>query len=595
MADASTGSPAGHGATSASVSSPSSSADRVLDALDRPDFRALEVQLASFLALRETASDHPVARPGDCALITTAMEGILQRWRRRFETGDRATIDPFLAAADRFRDSVIRSYGGEFLRLEILRARALWYAGQPEACLAAIAPWSEHPWRIEGGFFQTLDVFELDLLARTALGQTAQVAKLALGRAHLATRMRPLMAHSVFRRMGRFLGVIPRQESMVAEIIRLSGRFVLRARRGRRDRIRNGILIGARWVVTGAGSAALFLLARQRRLFRVQLGSGAQRQKPALRRQKADRFEPDAPPRVLVSRPMGGLGDIAMMLPGLAALSRRQGRRVAFAIPKKFHPLFDANPAIALLDSDSFIDLAEFERWYHLGDCPAAKYESRATPKIRKGRVELFARGMGLKRDAARLGRTAPDIRLTPAQEHKRAAFRQEWAHDGRRLIAIGLHSRETYRDYPHMAELMLALAQEYSVLAIHHRPVALPAHAHIRGFFGRPLSELTPALAACDALVSVDTALLHFCGSFGIPVIAITGPTSGEIRTLHLPQASVVESDDFACRPCWRNEDQPCLATGDSTSACLQALPPAAIVAQLEARMAAASATSPP
>lgn len=565
-----------------------SSAERILDALDRPDFRSLDVRLAAFLALGETASGHPLARPGDCSLVTTGLEEILVRWRRRFETGDQATTDPFFAAVDRFRASAIKNYGGEFLRLEILRARAFWYTGQPAACLAAIAPWSEHPCRIEGGFFQTLDVFELDLLARTALGQVDEVASLALGRAHLVTHMRPHMARTVFRRMGRFLGVIAADQSLLGDAIRHCARFELRAKRGRRGWVQTRILKIAGWAAGLAGSAALLLLARQRRLFRVQLGSTIARQPRALTPGEAMLAGADAQPLILVSRPMGGLGDIAMMLPGLVALSQKFGRRTAFAIPKKFHALFDAEPAIELLDSDSFIDLGNYQAWYHLGDCPAARYESRVTPNIRKGRVELFARGMGLRASAIGLGRLPPEIRLNADQEKSRAAFRAEWEQDGRKRIAIGLHSRETYRDYPHMAELMLRLAEDYSVLAIHHRPVTLPVHPHIHGFFGRPLSELTPALAACDALVSVDTALLHFCGSFGLPTIAITGPTSGRIRTLHLPLATCVEADDFACRPCWRNEDQPCLVTGDYTSACLQALAPEVIVARLKLRLAA-------
>ena len=43
----------------------------------------------------------------------------------------------------------------------------------------------------------------------------------------------------------------------------------------------------------------------------------------------------------------------------------------------------------------------------------------------------------------------------------------------GRPVIGVALHSREAYRDYPAMPQLLMALAERYTVLAIHSTSVS--------------------------------------------------------------------------------------------------------------------------
>src|SRR5207342_2345060 len=55
----------------------------------------------------------------------------------------------------------------------------------------------------------------------------------------------------------------------------------------------------------------------------------------------------------LVTRAMGGLGDLLMMTPGLRALKAMRGPRpVVLAIPRRFFPLFDGNDDVELMDID---------------------------------------------------------------------------------------------------------------------------------------------------------------------------------------------------------------------------------------------------
>jgi hypothetical protein len=89
-----------------------------------------------------------------------------------------------------------------------------------------------------------------------------------------------------------------------------------------------------------------------------------------------------------------------MMTPGLRALKRRHpARKVYFAIPQSFHPVFMNNPDVSLLGIEcQKLDVEGFAKWHNLTRCPAARVESRSAPRVKQGRIELFAQGMGVSR-----------------------------------------------------------------------------------------------------------------------------------------------------------------------------------------------------
>lgn len=93
------------------------------------------------------------------------------------------------------------------------------------------------------------------------------------------------------------------------------------------------------------------------------------------------------------------------------------------------------------------------------------------------------------------------------------------------------------------------------------------------------PLPRLAAELAACRAVVTNDSGLLHLAEAAGTPVLALFGPT---VRAFGyypcLPDSRVLERD-LECRPCSRNGRRPCWR-GDL--ACLAALEPAAALAAL-------------
>ncbi len=72
-------------------------------------------------------------------------------------------------------------------------------------------------------------------------------------------------------------------------------------------------------------------------------------------------------------------------------------------------------------------------------------------------------------------------------------------------------------------------------------------------------LRESAALLARADALVTNDSAPLHFASAVGTPVVALFGPTVPAFGFGPLGPGEVVEHPDLACRPCSRHGPQTC------------------------------------
>ena len=311
--------------------------------------------------------------------------------------------------------------------------------------------------------------------------------------------------------------------------------------------------------------AALFLPGARGKL---QLKGDANAKPQSL---KARNPEDADKPSILVTRAMGGLGDIMMMTPGLHALRKKYGRKVAFAIPRKFHAAFQGNPDYDLLDSDSFIDLGRYLQWVNLGVCPAGQYESRVAPNIKKGRVELFAKAMGISKGHLNQYGWDPKCILNAEQVALIDSVKARASEKGLPLIGFQIHSRDTYKDYPQLNTLLLKLADRAVVLAIHTSPSPIPTHPNIVPVFNVSLGEAVAMVAAGDVFLAVDSGFYHFAAAFDIPAIGLFGPTSGKTFSKHHKRFTLVEVEPrLPCSPCWRNEDQRCTLNGTYESACM-------------------------
>jgi len=291
---------------------------------------------------------------------------------------------------------------------------------------------------------------------------------------------------------------------------------------------------------------------------------------------------------VLVTRAMGGLGDLLMMTPGLRALSLRQASPITFAVPAPFLPLFAHNPDVVAVDiAGPPLDPRSFTRWFDLTRCPASVVESRTAPRVRKNRIELFAAGLGVgRRELDRVGRR-PRYLVQAAE--------RTWAQDllaplrrtRRRLVGVQLHAADSYRDYPWMPGLVARLAEELGVVVFHG--------SKVEGFDGPglfrcdrfPLRQSAALLEQCDAFVGPDSSFLHFAAAFDRPSVLVAGPVDGRLRAGDYPRCEVVDARaELGCVPCWRHEHSDCKTGGSRVSACMAHLPVERVLARVRAQL---------
>ena len=292
---------------------------------------------------------------------------------------------------------------------------------------------------------------------------------------------------------------------------------------------------------------------------------------------------------IVVTRAMGGTGDFLIMTAGLRALSKRSGTTVKLVIERKFFDLFRNNPYVELIDIDGPpVDVADCKDWRNLTLCPAAKYESKRRPFVRKGRAELFAAGMGVSRRLLDVHGWHVEYALDERQAQFARSFLLDRKLGARPIVGVQPYARDSYKDHQDIQRFVAALGERYDVIVFHHLETGLAIGPKMASTAGLSLAELIALVSALDAMVCVDSAFLHAAAAFDVPVVALFGPTDGALFTRQHRRATVIDAKDrFACAPCWRNEDLPCSLTGKfGPSPCVAAIKVEPVLAAVEAAL---------
>jgi hypothetical protein len=291
--------------------------------------------------------------------------------------------------------------------------------------------------------------------------------------------------------------------------------------------------------------------------------------------------------QALVTRAMGGVGDLLMMTPGLHALRRASGDRpVRLAVPRRYLPLFDGNEDVEVVDIHGDLDATGQPGWVNLTDCPAARVESLTAPRVRRNRIEIFARAMGVRGAALRGMTRRPRYVVTEDERAWRDRFLASCGLSGATIVGVQMRADEAYRTPPHMPAIVAALSRRWPVLAFDTRriDVDLPnvvkvERADLRAAF---------ALASgCRVVVAPDSAFVHLSAALDVPCVALFGPTDGRVRAGDYPRCRVVDARrTLPCVPCWRNEETACRLMGARASVCLAAIDVTAVLAAVEAAL---------
>lgn len=278
------------------------------------------------------------------------------------------------------------------------------------------------------------------------------------------------------------------------------------------------------------------------------------------------------PSRILVTRAMGGVGDILMMTPGLMALRKKHpSAQIDFAIPKSFHAMIEGLPGIRVIDiNNSEINFVTYKKWINLTACPAGKVESRQYPNVRSNRIDIFGKALGVWR----LTNRQPFYAFKEEEVNWSDAYIRSINPENLPVIGLQPISADTYKNWPFSPDLATHLSKDNLVLVFHHENLPEFEGENIIKVL-QPFRRSAALLRHCKALVAVDSAFVHLAAALEIPTVAVFGPTSGKVFCRHYPTVTYVAPPKkaFPCSPCWRNEHTPCHLTGGRESICLKSI----------------------
>ena len=273
---------------------------------------------------------------------------------------------------------------------------------------------------------------------------------------------------------------------------------------------------------------------------------------------------------------MGGIGDLLMMTPGFRELKRKYPKReIHLAIPKRYFPVFENNKDVKLVDiEEEIFSHFSYSKWFNLSDCPAARVESRTSPKVKKSRITLFANGLGLSRFRSLRMNLKPGFYFTENEIDFADEFWKSFGLNGKTVIGVQIHSDERYRDYPHMEKLVKEISSTQTVIVFDSQKIKGYDFENVIKIDSLSLRNAFSLAYKCDVIIGPDSSFIHFAAAFDKPTIALFGPIDGKVRTKHYTNCVYIDlRDQLGCVPCWRNESIPCKLTGMRNSVCMESI----------------------
>jgi len=223
--------------------------------------------------------------------------------------------------------------------------------------------------------------------------------------------------------------------------------------------------------------------------------------------------------RILVKRPIGGLGDIVDMEPLIRGLHKEYPDcKVDVAIPSYLHaaiPGADRYYQYSIQPPDS-----EYRMILDI-NCPINVYEMLVMDHGPwKDRSTMFC-NIGL------VEASKPRLPYSVGQGHK---WLESRGLDYRKPI-LGLHpySTDPSRTWPHWREFLhLWSAQGGQSVLFTQKQTTLPLPKNMACAVNEPLQTVFDIMSALPMAVCSDSGLLHVAGAVGTPTIGLFGPTHG-------------------------------------------------------------------
>ena len=289
---------------------------------------------------------------------------------------------------------------------------------------------------------------------------------------------------------------------------------------------------------------------------------------------------------ILITRAMGGIGDILMMTPGLKALNEKYPQHeIHFAIPKSFHNILKGLDFIKLKDiyKDDFFK-EDYYKVYNFTDCPAARTESATLPDVKLNRIDIFSRALDIPNYLQKKVGYIPLYTLFEEEKLWAINFLSQHGVKPNTAIGIQLKAADSYRDYPHFEQLVNIIPKTYTIILFHNKQIYGYNHKNIIKIDNTTLRQSISILSQCKLLIAPDSSFIHIAASFNLNTISIFGPICGEIRTKHYPNCKYIDlREKISCVPCWCNQNNPCPENINGYSKCLYEIEPQRIYNEIK------------
>ena len=282
----------------------------------------------------------------------------------------------------------------------------------------------------------------------------------------------------------------------------------------------------------------------------------------------ASEFRPVVLPKngFLIERNQG-LGDLIMLLSVLRGL-QRMGYYVCLLCDAPYIPFMTTQGIDLVLD----IDERPWPESRLIADLRRkVDYPQETDDFATVHRTLLFARALKAV--------TSVEVPLDePAPHLKVPAAAEPWAVENRPkepYAVAQMRASSNPRSYPHMYEVCRRLQRHLPVIAIHHEPVPLPPGV-IDHCGHTSVANVAALIAGASVVVAPDSSGVHLAGGYGVPFVALFGPTLASTRLDYYQHFRVLRSRP-QCEPC--HEQRHCVQDWNTPSPCLSEVPPEHVV----------------
>lgn len=214
---------------------------------------------------------------------------------------------------------------------------------------------------------------------------------------------------------------------------------------------------------------------------------------------------------VLISREIGGLGDILVHRQIFQDIQAQYGLPVHFACPKHYHPVVEGHPYVEKLLDSSSVNPHEYRLSFNTSRACCLFENSAGSPEKSWPRAQIWAGACGVK-----LANPRFHFAVEPYQLPQNTVL----------IAPISACTRKSLAT--HQIQSLVHALEERGLepLCVHSEPI----RASVPQIHGLSLTRWLRLIASAPRVVSVDTSAFHAAGGLGRPLVALHSQFQGDI-----------------------------------------------------------------